>query len=93
MQAPVFEYSHIHSFGNILTHGYNVVYNHYKVPILSELGIPNIIPAEKIFQELSYFIGNIMKESPDIAPPVEIENDLRIEGHGFDLKQSFRHRK
>jgi hypothetical protein len=34
-----------------------------------------------------------MKESPDIKPPVEIHDKDKITGHGFDLKQSFRHRK
>lgn len=93
LQTPIFEYSGLYSFGEVLTHGHDIVYNYYKVPVLADLGIPSYISAEKLFQDISYFIGNVMKDSPDIKPPVEIENDLRIEGHGFDLKQSFRHRK
>jgi hypothetical protein len=65
----------------------------YYAPVLSELGFPSIYPAEQLYQDISYFIGNEMKPSPDIKPPVEISNDNKIEGHGFDLKQSFRHRK
>ena len=85
LNAPVFEIGET-SFGEILSN------NKCKVPVLSELGIASIIPPDQLFQELAYFIGNIMKDTPDTNPPVVIDNDLRIEGHGFDLKKSFRHR-
>lgn len=87
LNTPVFEISDLQFGCGIIETG------KCKIPVLSELGIASIIPAEKIFQELSYFIGNVMKDTPDVKPPVTIDNDLRIEGHGFDLKQSFRHRK
>lgn len=92
LKAPVFEF-HGGGFGDAITHGDQVDITRCKVPVLSEVGLPAIYPAEKIFQDIAYFISNIMSVSADISPPVVIDNDLRIEGHGFDLKQSFRHRK
>ena len=46
-----------------------------------------------MYQEISYFIGNTMNESPDIKPPVEISNKDKISKAGFDLKNSFRKMK
>lgn len=65
------------------------------VPNLGELGFPAIYPADQIFQDISYFMANQIKESPDVAPigkPPQ-SNKEKIEAHGFDYKQSFRHRK
>jgi hypothetical protein len=62
-------------------------------PILQDYGIDKVIPPEQMYQDLAYFIGNTMKDSPDTTPPVQIDNKDRIVQHGFDLKQSFRHRK
>lgn len=87
LNTPVFEIGETR-FGH-----YDPTTNKCRIPVLSELGIASIIPAEKLFQDLAYFIGNVMNEVPDVKPPVTIDNDLRVEGHGFDLKQSFRHRK
>jgi hypothetical protein len=92
LNAPVFEF-HGSGFGDTITHGDQIDTTKCKVPVLSEVGFASIYSAEKIFQDIAYFIGNIMSVSADIIPPVVIDNDLRIEGHGFDLKQSFRHRK
>ena len=61
-------------------------------PILREIGMPALIPAAQIYQELAYFVGNTMKEHPDTEPPVEVSNTSKILNAGFDLKQSFRHR-
>lgn len=61
-------------------------------PILRDIGIPALIPAAQMYQELAYFVGNTMKEHPDTEPPVEVSNTSKILNAGFDLKQSFRHR-
>lgn len=45
---------------------------------------------EAMAQEISYCIGNIINNKNE--PPVAISNDLKIDQHGFDRKQSFRHR-
>ena len=63
------------------------------IPVLENLGMQKIISPQQMYQELSYFIGNTMHESPDLAPPVQVSDKDRIVQHGFDLKQSFRHRK
>lgn len=46
---------------------------------------------EAMAQEISYCIGNVINNKNE--PPVAISNDLKIDQHGFDRKQSFRHRK
>lgn len=61
-------------------------------PVLSKLGIPSIVKPEIMYQDISYFLANLMHESPDLAPPVVLADKDRIVQHGFDLRQSFRHR-
>jgi hypothetical protein len=61
-------------------------------PILKEIGMPTLIPAQQMYQELAYFVGNTMKDHPDTEPPVEVSNTSKILNAGFDLKQSFRNR-
>ena len=63
------------------------------IPVLQDLGFASIMSPEQCYQELSQFLGNVLRESPDSKPPVEVEDKFKIVGAGFDLKQSFRHRK
>lgn len=63
------------------------------IPILGDLGIPSIIPPERMYQDIEYFLANTMHKVPDTQPPVEISNKDKIIGHGFDIKKSFRHRR
>jgi hypothetical protein len=64
-----------------------------EIPNLGKIGVPAIISPEQMYQDISYFMGNVIKESPDMAPPSTMTDKEKIVGHGFDLKQSFRHRK
>ncbi len=91
LNTPVFWFDYS-GFGELLFVGDSNT-SKFKAPMLSEIGLASVYPADKLFQDISYFIGNVMKESPDIKPPVEIHDKDKITGHGFDLKQSFRHRK
>lgn len=63
------------------------------IPILNDLGLPSIISAEQMYQDIAHFIGNVMKDLPDADPPVALQNREKIEKAGFDLRTSFRHRK
>jgi hypothetical protein len=63
------------------------------IPILGDLGVAKLIPPEQMYQNIAYFLANTMHVSPDLAPPVDIADKDRIVQAGFDLKQSFRHRK
>jgi len=63
------------------------------IPILGDIGLAAVYPAEQLYQDLSYFIVNTMKDSPDMAKPSSITDKEKISSHGFDLKMSFRHRK
>lgn len=62
-------------------------------PVLKEVGMPALISPEQMYQQLAYFMGNTMHPSPDTQPPVEVSNRDKILAAGFDLRQSFRHRK
>lgn len=62
-------------------------------PNLGKLGIASYISAEQMYQHLSYFIGNKMKDNPDTIPPVNVDDKFKIMGHGFDIKRSFRNVK
>ena len=64
-----------------------------RIPILRDLGFGSIMPAEQCYQEISHFLGNVLCDSPDTKPPVEVDDKFKIIGAGFDTKTSFRHRK
>jgi hypothetical protein len=46
--------------------------------------------ADQIYQDLAYVIGNLMHNPPDAAPPVQVDENVRLQKKGFDLKTSFR---
>ena len=93
VQAPVFV---IESIQRGYRQGAKIINRrvriHGQCPILKDLGVPALIPPTQINQDLAYFMGNTMYESPDISPPVEVGNDSKIINAGFDLRWSFRHR-
>lgn len=65
-----------------------------QTPRLSEIeGIVNKLGVEQTYQNISYALANQLRDSPDIIPPVAIDDKYKIVAAGFDLKQSFRHRK
>ena len=58
-----------------------------KIPRLGEIGFGKIYPAEEIYQDLSYFIDNVMYiEEKNII----MSDKEKVVSHGFDLKSSFR---
>lgn len=60
-------------------------------PILSQYNVQRILSPEKTWQILSEWLGTRITRN---EPEVPIGDDkTRILSHGFDLKQSFRHRK
>lgn len=66
----------------------------YDIPNLGELGFASIISPEQMYQDISYFMGNVIHISPDMMPepnPAMTDKE-RILSHGFDLRASFRHR-
>lgn len=89
---PVFAVRNTYWAKNGSKHEYHVTLEH-KIPMLAEYGFNNIIPPEQLYQELEYYLCNILRDSPDIQPPVVIGDKDMIVSKGFDLKQSFRHRK
>lgn len=66
-----------------------------EVPNLRKLGFNKIKRAEILYQELEYFIGSILPGKPDSLPipSIPFTDKDKILNAGFDLKQSFRHRK
>jgi hypothetical protein len=63
------------------------------VPNLKMLGFDKLIGPEQMYQQISLWVGNTLKEFPDDNPPKSINNEERILAHGFDLKDSFRNTK
>ncbi|MBK9153905.1 MAG: hypothetical protein IPM25_06755 [Chloracidobacterium sp.] len=59
-------------------------------PRLKNLGFERIRDAFTAFQEISMYVANILIEQKEIGI---VDDKHRIEQHGFDFKQSFRHRK
>lgn len=61
-----------------------------ELPRLGELGFAALFSPEQIYQNLSQFVGNYLRDSPDVNPPLTVSNRDRILQHGFDPKKSFR---
>lgn len=62
-----------------------------RVPILAEWGVPALIPASEMWQNISHLLSNVLRRSPDKEPPCTVNNAERIQAAGFDEKTSFRH--
>lgn len=83
LKAPVF----------IVTSNFSNIEVHQYVPSLASLGMQAIIPPQDMYRDIEFFMNNVLRDSPDLNPPVQIADKDRVVQHGFDLKQSFRHRK
>jgi hypothetical protein len=72
---------------------------HYKIvldkniPNLAKQGISSHIQPEQMYQDIAYYVSNKMVDSPDLMVNDNMTDKEKIVQHGFDLKQSFRHRK
>lgn len=83
LKAPVFGFQ----YGTAMVEG--------DIPILGDVGIASIISPEQMYQDISYFMGNIINEVPDLQPAGKppMTDKEKIISHGLDIKASFRHRK
>lgn len=84
VNAPVFTFDEDFRSDDLVIDG--------EVPILGNIGFTGIMDAQQIYQELSYFVGNVIKTSPDLAPVTIMSDKEKISQHGFDNKISFRNR-
>jgi hypothetical protein len=57
---------------------------------LKDYGFDRIKDSFTAFQEISMYLSNILVEQKEV---VKVEDNVRIEKHGFDLKKSFRKEK
>lgn len=62
------------------------------IPVLSELGFASRISPNDMYQRIYTYYSNVIRDNPDLKPPVQIADKDRITQHGFD-KNSFKHRK
>jgi hypothetical protein len=62
-----------------------------RVPHLGALGVPAIVPAEQMWQEVYATCSNVLRRDPDKMPPTEVSNEDKIHTYGFDRRTSFRH--
>lgn len=88
IQEPVFSFELYSTYNSR-----HVAHISENIPILGDLGFASVIPPEQMYQDIEFFMTNVLRESPDTKIPVIISDKDRIIQHGFDLKQSFRHRK
>lgn len=63
------------------------------IPILQNLQFTKFYGPEQLYQEIAYYISNKMVDSPDLVVNNNMTDKEKIVQHGFDYKQSFRHRK
>jgi hypothetical protein len=89
IQAPVFVVREAHGLWKSLKTCITIA---GQCPILQAVGMPTLIPPTRMYQDLAYFVGNTLHNTPEQQPPVEVTNKQKILKAGFDLKQSFRHR-
>lgn len=65
-----------------------------KTPRLSNIkGMVALLDSQQTYQEIAYAITNLLNPNPDNTPPIVVSDKYKIQAAGFDLKQSFRHRK
>lgn len=64
-----------------------------RIPVLKDVNFGSIIEPYTMYQELSMFMGSRMAENPDMMPKSPLSDMEKVDSHGFDRKQSFRHRK
>lgn len=84
LKAPVFMFTRPYSYTfEVSKH----------VPSLASMGMQAVVDPQSMYRDLEFFINNVLRDSPDLAPPVQVSDKDRVVQHGFDLKQSFRHRK
>ncbi len=74
---------------------YKIMVNIYNPPLLSTVGIDKVYSPEKLYQDIEYYLLNVINESPDVLPAGNppMTNKEKIISKGFDYKKSFRHRK
>ena len=67
----------------------------YPAPLLCTVGMQSIYSSERLYQDIEYYILNVINESPDVLPKGNpaMTNKEKILSKGFDYKKSFRHRK
>lgn len=59
-------------------------------PILGEVAnFVSLYPDNQIYQDITYFLSNQVNGSPDLDPPVVLDDKYKIEYHGY-TKESFR---
>lgn len=63
------------------------------IPNLGQMGFARYQSAEQLYQDMAYFVGNQMQPSPDLVVVDNMTDREKVVQHGFDLRQSFRHRK
>lgn len=62
----------------------------YPIPVLNTTPVPSFYPAEKIYEDISNFLG-WLNDNPEAPQPTD--NKSKIVAAGFDPKDSFRPKK
>jgi hypothetical protein len=70
------------------------IINIFPAPLLCTVGMQSIYAPERLYQDIEYYLLNIINQSPDMMPKGNpaMTNKEKILSKGFDYKKSFRHR-
>ena len=60
-----------------------------RIPVLQDVGFASIMSAEQCYQEISHFLGNILREKPDTKPPIQVDDSTRLSVPGLIQKHHF----
>ena len=90
IKAPVFLLHDYRSNPGTNMYHYEIDEN---IPNLGDLGMSKFITPGQMYQDISQFMSDVLRDNPDTQPPVKLSNNDLIEKHGFDLKTSFRKEK
>jgi hypothetical protein len=90
IKQPVFVIDH-YSYG--YSSGTTTFVIEENIPILQNFHFAKYASPEQLYQEIAYYISNKMVDSPDLVVNNNMTDKEKIVQHGFDYRQSFRHRK
>lgn len=86
IKQPIFMYERVHRYGK------NYVEISDQIPNLTLMGFGKLLEPHLLYQDIEFYISNVINHGVGINPPVVISDKEKVIKHGFDVKQSFRHR-
>ena len=95
VHQPIFLITHTEPRGRNQGRQHTVFTVDPRYPVTSEMGLGQFESADKLYQDVGYWLANVINPSPDQLPEARPpQTDVeKAQAHGFDKKVSFRKRK